>query len=114
MYTTLWTFKTRNFTIELQATPCQDLDLFWDEAGETADKIESGVWKAFDARVVVLFRGAEVGADYLGQCIYEDPAEFRDHIGVRAKGYGSYFSDMVRQAIQDARNNMRDAPRLRA
>lgn len=110
---TMWTFRTRNFRIEWQIEPCDDLDLSWDETGETRDNLDSGLWEAFDSKMVVYFRGAEIGTDYLGQSIYENPSDFRDHIGMNAKGHGSYFSDMVREAIADARRNMADMPALR-
>jgi hypothetical protein len=104
---TLWTFKTANFTVKWQISPCDDLDLSWDETGETAENIASGLWTAFDSRVIVTYRGREVGADYLGQSIYENPEDFR-------RGSG-YFSDMVAGAIAEARAEMRrDAPYIRA
>lgn len=175
---TLWAFSTANFRVEWQVSPCTDLDLSFDDTGETAEKIASGEWLAFDSAVRVFYRGAEVGCDYLGQSIYEDPRDFRDHIGLseiasKAKARknlaeakadfakriaycrgkrvagewshshymqstavardtirtarricevrmstagkcGSYFSDMVRIAVQDARKNLADRPKLRA
>lgn len=48
---------------------------------------------------------------YLGNSIYEKPAEFRDHFGMNANGHGSYFSDMVREAVAEARKNL---PALKA
>jgi hypothetical protein len=110
---TLWTFKTRKFTVEWSVSPCDYLDLSWDDTGETAENLNSGLWTAFDSKMTVCFRGEEVGCDYLGQSIYENPAEFRDHIGMNAKGHGSYFSDMVRSAVAEARKHFTDAPKLR-
>jgi len=126
---TLWTFKTRNFTVKWQVTACDDLDLTWCETGETAEKIESGEWVAFDSRVIVYWQGREVGTDYLGQSIYADPQEFitghRDpdpmnrncSIMRETRGQvciGHYFPGMVRTAIAEARAALSDRPYIRA
>lgn len=111
---TLWTFKTRNFTVVWSISPCDYLDLSWDDTGETTENIASGLWTAFDSTMTVYYRGAEVGVDHLGSSIYQNPADFRDHIGMNAKGHGSYFSDMVREAVSSARARFKNTPRLRA
>ena len=108
---TMWTFETRNFRVVWTITPCYDIDLSWDDTGEAAEKITNGEWDAFDSQIRVYHRptGLELGAAYLGQSIYANPAEFRDHIGIKAKSrqdgcnYGSYFSGMVREAVAEAR-----------
>lgn len=111
---TLWQFKTRNFTIQWLVTPCDYLDLSWDDTGEVREKLESGIYVAFDSEMRVLHNGIEIAADYLGQSIYENPKDFRDHIGLAKKSredgrnYGSYFADMVRQAISEARDYLRE------
>ena len=110
----VWQFKTRNFTVQWLISPCDDLDLSWCETGETRENIESGLWTAFDSEMRVLFRGVEIGAACLGQSIYENPADFRDHIGMNAKGHGSYFSDTVREAISEARKTLANMPEMRA
>ena len=114
----IYTFRTKNFAVQLSALPENDLDLSWDEDGSTAEGLESGELCAFCAEVLVLFHGIELGADYLGGCIYKRPEDFRDHLGVRQYGrelsekhgreiaVGSYFPSMVRQAIREARENM--------
>ena len=113
----MWSFETARFRVEWQAQPCDDLDLSWDDTGETRDNLESGLWTAFDSAMVVYFDDREIGADYLGQSIYENPSEFRDHIGRNAKGHGSYFIDLVRGAIREARATLAreaaTAPKLR-
>jgi len=114
METVMWTFKTRNFTVEWAISPCEYLDLSWDDDGDVRDHLDAGLWEAFDSVVRVYYRGHEIGADYLGQSIYENPADFRDHIGMNDKGHGSYFSDMVRGAVAEARKALADSPRLRA
>lgn len=119
METVMWTFKTRNFRVEWSLSPCEDLDLSWDDTGETRENLESGLWEAFDSKITVYFRGAEIGCAYLGESIYENPSDFRDHIGINMKSrvdgrnYGSYFSDMVREAISEARKTLADMPELR-
>jgi hypothetical protein len=101
---TLWTFRTKRFCIEWQIEPDYDGDFSFDETGETAEKVNSGEWQCFVSKMVVYFDGEEIAADYLGGSIYENPADFRDHIGIKAHdGCGSYFSDMVRQACSGAR-----------
>lgn len=103
---TIWTFRTDRFRIALEVCPEYDLDLSFDEDGSVRDRLERGLLVAFQAQVVVYLDGREVGADYLGNCIYESAEQFREE--------GSYFRDMVRAAIREARRNMSNAPRLRA
>jgi hypothetical protein len=160
-------FKTKNFRVVADAIEEDDLDLSWDETGETRKGLESGRFIAFVARVRVFFRGNEVGTDYLGNCIYKSFDDFMDHrecgrqnrethrregkfqiyrknrphehclsksdklkprgfaTEARAKQWaeknakeeyqifetgkcGSYFHDMVREAISEARKNVID------
>jgi hypothetical protein len=103
---TMWTFKTKNFEVRASIEPCDSsLDLSWDETGETRANLESGLWTAFDTRVEVFFRGRVIGSDTLGESIYERPADFfKEHRGMNARGHGSYFSDMVREAVRHARS----------
>lgn len=113
MQNTIWKFETENFAVVMTAEEEHDLDLSWDDDGSVREGLESGEFVAFCAKCVVLFRGAEVGVDYLGNCVYRNFDEFRDHIGRNAKGYGSYFSDMVREAIREARDTLTTVPRIR-
>lgn len=54
----------------------------------------------FDARVVVYVAGKAVGVDYLCGCAYRNAHEFYTaHLG----DGGSYFTDMVRSAVSEAR-----------
>jgi hypothetical protein len=107
----IWTFATRNFTVDLSWDYESAPDLSWDETGETAEKIESGEWTNATFHVRVLGpTGDELASDYLGNSIYADVRDFRtEHLGLAAKGradgctYGAYFPDMVRQAISEAR-----------
>lgn len=55
---------------------------------------------------------AVLGEDYLGGCGYQNPSDFIDHRGCKADPahqYGSYFSDMVRNSIQYAREHIAKA-----
>lgn len=109
----LWLFNTARFSIHWDIAPCYDLDLSWDETGEVSANIESGFWQAFDCRVRVLLDGVEVATDHLGQCIYENPSDFRDHFGMKCNGHGSYFSDMVKNAVNEARKLIGNMPKVR-
>ena len=102
----LWTFSTKNFTVKWYVSPCEDLDLSWDDDGSIREGLLEGRYVAFDCEIAVYLRGLKIGADYLGQCIYENAVDFRtDHIGSK----GSYFTDMVREAIRDARQYLKVA-----
>lgn len=109
----LWSFNTARFSIRWDVAPCYDLDLSWDDNGDVAANISSGLWLAFDSRIRVLLDGKEIAVDYLGQCIYENPRDFRDHFGMNNKGHGSYFSDMVRNAINETRKSISNMPQVR-
>ena len=107
--TEMYRFETANFTVVAMIEPDHDLDLSWDETGEVADKLERGVYEAFETKVAVYHGDTEIGADYLGGSIYENPRDFfKEHIGAKGK-YGSYFRDMVRSAIAEARKNYKPA-----
>jgi len=107
-------WKLRNFTVRVRAEEDNDLDLSWDEDGRVRASLESGKFMAFGVVVTVFCRGAEVGQDSLWNCIYESPRAFMDHLGIRehnrqtGHNCGSYFSDMVRNAISEARNSVAD------
>lgn len=112
----MWKFKAGRFSIVATIEPDSDLDLSWDETGETRDKLASGEWQAFGTWVRVYLNGAEIGSDSLFGSIYADPIEFfREHIGInelsRRDGcnYGAYFPDMIRAAISEARGWMAGA-----
>lgn len=103
----MWSFQTKHFKVIWEIEP-DDPDTRWMEpslAKEVKQKVRSGEWKCFMSTIKVLDRvtKTELGAAYLGNSIYANPAEFRDHLGMNARRHGSYFSDMVREAIQEAR-----------
>lgn len=102
------TIKAGRFTVTAAIEPDYDLDLSWDDSGETADKLNSGEWEAFQTKVAVYLDGNEIAADYLCGSIYADPRDFfTEHLGSAGK-WGSYFPDMVRSAIGNARITLRE------
>jgi hypothetical protein len=120
---TIWQFKTKNFIVRMSCDYQQESeDLSFDETGETAEKVASGEWGVyvFHAEVIERATGNTIGEDYLGGSIYGDPEDFRDHVGLAIKSredgrnYGSYFTDMIREAIGEARKTYaEERPRLR-
>ena len=110
----IYQFNTRNFSVIIDTEHDADPDFSFDETGETREKVESGEWECFIARATLYFRGAVLSRDYLGGCIYENPKDFRDNIGMNRKGYGSYFSDMVQQVISEGREKFKSIPSLRS
>lgn len=108
MKTEMWKFETAQFRVIWSIEPDDYPDTSWDETGETAENLRSGLWECFTSCVSVIHKptGIVLSEDYLGGSIYENPKDFRDHFGCRTKGYGSYFSDMVRSAVKDARETL--------
>ena len=119
----IYTFKTRNFTIRVDAVEEIDPDFSFDESGETQEMIERGDWVCFAVRASVSFRNngsryananVEIGEDYLGNCIHENIRDFRDHLGIKKHANrGSYFTDMIRESIREARKTLSEMPKLR-
>jgi hypothetical protein len=105
----MWEFKTAQFRVVWSIYECVNLDLSWVENSRSIRaSIDDGTYTAFDSKVTVYHDNKEIGSDTLGQSIYENPADFRDHIGAQGK-HGSYFTDMITIAIKAARQNMRQA-----
>ena len=109
----IWQFKTARFMVEVTAEEESCFDLSWDKGGSVADGIESGEFEVFCAKCAVYFEGKEVASDFLGGCIYENIADFKNNSGINATGCGSYFSDMVKSAISEARLYFKNIPNLR-
>jgi hypothetical protein len=109
----IYHFNTRNFSLIFDTEPDFNADLDFDETGETRQKVESGEWECFAVRCSLYFRGGLISRDYLAGCIYENPEEFRDNVGMNRKGYGSYFSDMARNVISEGREKFKSMPTLR-
>ena len=115
-FETVWSFSTARFTLFLEAAIEPDPDISWDDTGETQENIALGTWTNYLFRVRLEMDGIEIATDYLGNSIHANASEFRDHIGIKKLGenYGSYFSDMVRQVCSEARQIIRNNPKLRA
>jgi hypothetical protein len=92
--------KIGNIELRLTAEPEWDLDLSWDEDGSTRDALGRGLYVSFVAKVSVLRKGIEIGADYLGGCIYESLDDFAQ--GANPKN-ADYCRDMMHEAVQHAR-----------
>src|SRR5215831_9043222 len=112
---TQWEFKTAQFTVRAQITEDHDLDLSWDDDGETTAGLADGSLVAFGTRVqVIASDGREIGSDSLWGSIYKraddffsghrdrDPMNRNCSIMRAARGDNvvicHYFPDMVRQA----------------
>lgn len=124
---TVWSFKTDKLEVVLILE--RDYNYRYDgddENGETQSALDSGEYVAFDSRVEVLMGGERIGFDLLCGCVYsaEDMVDFytahrstdpvnRNCSIMRAKnGEKStichYFPDMVREAVREARDYLRD------
>jgi len=118
-WTTIRQFNTRRFTVALQWTYEESPDLSWMD-DDTRTKMQTGELQSYCFRVVVSVDGRIVGADYLGDSVYEYPDTFaREHYGIKPLGrlhdvtYCVYFPSMVRAAIAEARQTIAGMPRLR-
>lgn len=73
-------------------------DLFMAEyVQEVIDKVNSGEWVYFCAKVTAEKNGIELADTYLGGCVYVDFEEFY------TKYESEYFSDMVNEVITEAK-----------
>src|SRR5262249_1777423 len=102
-------FNTAQFCVALAWQPESDPDLSWADDADRA-KLDDGTWVNATFWVTVTHKGKEVARDALGNSVYADVRDFyREHLGIRAKSradgrnYGCYFSDMVANAIAEAR-----------
>lgn len=111
-------FNTENWLVRVSAEPEYHSDLSWDNTGRLRKQLESGSLIEFVAHVEVIHKptGAVLGEDYLGSCIYKSFADFMDHraCGKQNRKWarqgkegrcGSYFKDMIGEAIAEARKN---------
>lgn len=71
-------------------------DLEPDDYEEAIDKISSGEWVYFCAKVSAHKAGIELSNDYLGGCIYASYEQFYTEYKE------GYFADMVENAISEA------------
>ena len=86
-----------DYSLVAYVTPCDDLDLSWDDTGEVLDRLNRGVYVAFDVEVVATHIPTGVaGSDYLSSNIYEHPGDFFTETG-------GYFICMRRNALVELR-----------
>jgi hypothetical protein len=130
MKTEMYRFETANFIVRAVIVPDNDVDVSFDETGETKDKINSGDWQAFGTIVTVETQdGMILGEDSLWGSIYADPADFfsdhrsadpmnRNCMAMRAARGGNvcichYFPGMIGEAIGAARKRLANLPKLK-
>jgi hypothetical protein len=126
---TKWQFRTKRFRVSLEVTRDHGYQYDGDdEDGETQAKLDSGEYVAFDSRVIVELDGEEIGADSLGGSVYadgeeeqfwtahRDPDPMNRNCSIMRAARGErcvichYFPDMVRLAIAEARQHIREQP----
>ena len=102
------------FTVTVTAFDDDDISLS-DYDDTTRQRIDDGDLIVFRVEATLWLLDHKLATDHLGGCIYESPSQFMDHIGLRkferelsakagrAIGIGSYFHDMVSNAIRDGR-----------
>ena len=133
---TVWVHNVGRFQVRLQIEPISGYQYDGDdEKGETQAKLDSGEFVAFESSVIVDLDGEEIGRDDLYGSVYSadqvsefwtahrdsDPMNRNCSIMRQARGANvvicHYFPDMVRNAVQAAREHvltMRPAPFIRA
>jgi hypothetical protein len=121
---TIRTFRTRNFSVIVDAIEDYDVDLSFDDTGEILQQLKDGDLICFAVRARVFLHGNEIASDYLGGCIYASIAEFQDHRQcgsetrkLRAQGSaavcGSYFADMIKTACGEARKYLAEVTQIK-
>ena len=104
-YTTVKEFKVDQFDVIVDWTyeDCSVRDCF-DETEEEFREMERRLDNEIDthyiARVRAMYDGVEMGVDHLGSCYARDCSP-EDDIN---DGIGGYLTDMVDQAVDQARN----------
>jgi len=99
-FETIHTETREGFEIRLSIAP-EDIhprDCFEEtpeDMAEMLEKIDRGFYSWFVAKVSAHRAGVELGADYLGGNLYENPKDFIKEDG--------YFEDMAENAISEAR-----------
>lgn len=125
----MFRFETANFVIRATIQPDEDIDMSWDEDGETREKLNSGEYQAFATIVTVAHNGLVLGESSLWGSIYTKPEDFftghrnanpmnRNCSAMRAVHGGNvtichYFPDMVSEAVGQARKAIATMPKVR-
>lgn len=104
---TIREFKTENFRVVVDAVEEFDVDLSWDEDGETARRLENGSLIVFCARARVFLNstGQELASDYLSNCIYESLRAFEDHRECGAQNRKTWKQEGYFQIYRKARKH---------
>jgi hypothetical protein len=100
-YTVVKEYDAGQFTVEYAYAPdTTQLELLFDPSedyyAELVENLELGLWEHFIARVRVLYDDREMGAEYLGSVVAEDPADWFD------KDADGQVADMVDRALSEA------------
>ena len=106
MKRTIWTYKTRNFTVECEEEEQRFIDpLVHDQI--ILDAVDLGTCHVARLIARVSWRSVEIGYSTLSDCIFEIANDSFTVIGDR-----SYLRKVVKSAIGDARGNLAQIERL--
>lgn len=105
----VWEFHTKNFCVAMHAYP-EDMDPASSfEFPEDITAVRTGDVDWFRVEMAVYGpNGEELGVDHLGGCAYTSAKDF-----CTGENRNGYFRDMVRAAVQQAREHVADIPALR-
>jgi len=108
----IYRFCTANFIVTVEALPEYNFDFeYWEEKDikSTKAKLKRGTLQLFcvKASVFHIKRNQELSSDYLGGCLYKNVSDFRDNLGIAQTKYGSYFHDMIKTVISEAKDNLK-------
>lgn len=122
-YETIRSFETARFAVIVDATYDDYADMSYMDADEFSEFCGKG-GASYLVRVRVMLDGVEIASNYLGGCDYYNIHDFQDHRecgrtnrefaarGERGR-CGSYFADMIRRTIADARQTLRSREPVR-
>lgn len=104
------TIENINIYFEPLLEDCSPYDLFeWEDAKETIEKVDSGEWVYFVAKVTAKIDGEndepynlELADDYLGGCVYESYEDFY------TKYKEDYYSDMRDTVVKEAKKELKN------
>ena len=103
-YEIIHTEDTQGFHVVFSVTqedshPRDCFDYEEEEMRELCEKIDSGVYSWFAARVEAYKNGVLLGSDFLGGCLYDTPMQF-------VTSDSDYYLNMVDNAINEAKNTL--------
>jgi hypothetical protein len=122
---TIREFRTEHYRVVVEALEEFDVDLSFDDDGSVSKDLDNGNLIVFCAHAYVehMPTGKVIGEDYLGNCIYKSFDDFVDHreCGKQNRKWakqgkdgccGSYFSQMISEAIGEAREHAKELSKL--